>query len=159
MKYQDNPPNAASLLSSLRDIGYNIETAIEDLIDNSITAESTLIEIRMIWNEGEPWDAILDNGKGMSKSDLKIAFNRFTTSKISLLEDLEEINTLGFRGEALASIASISNIIVISKATKSTNGYEMSLSANNVSDLKPSSIESGTIIDIKNMFHNVPARK
>ena len=70
MKYQSNPPSAASLLSSLRDIGYNIETAIEDLIDNSITAESTRIEIRMIWNEGEPWVAILDNGKGMSSSEL-----------------------------------------------------------------------------------------
>ncbi len=70
MKYQNTIPNAASLLSSLRDIGYNIETAIEDLIDNSITAKATTIEIGMIWNKGDPWAAILDNGHGMSKPDL-----------------------------------------------------------------------------------------
>ena len=84
MKYQSNPPSAASLLSSLRDIGYNIETAIEDLIDNSITAESTRIEIRMIWNEGEPWVAILDNGKGMSSSELIQAM------KLGSMSPLEE---------------------------------------------------------------------
>jgi hypothetical protein len=70
MKYQATNPNPASLLSSLRDIGYNIETAIEDLIDNSITAKSIKIEIRMIWNKGNPWMAILDNGHGMSSLDL-----------------------------------------------------------------------------------------
>jgi hypothetical protein len=70
MKYQNTNPNPAALLSSLRDIGYNIETAIEDLIDNSITAKAIKIEIRMIWNKGDPWMAILDNGRGMSNSEL-----------------------------------------------------------------------------------------
>jgi len=70
MKYHNTIPNPASLLSSLRDIGYNIETAIEDLIDNSITAKATKIEIRMSWNNGNPWMALLDDGIGMSSKEL-----------------------------------------------------------------------------------------
>lgn len=70
MKYLDTNPNPAALLSSLRDIGYNVETAIEDLIDNSITAKSSRIEIQMIWNSGKPWMGILDDGKGMSSEEL-----------------------------------------------------------------------------------------
>jgi len=70
MQYKDINPNPAALLSSLRDIGYNVETAIEDLIDNSITAKSSKIEIQMIWNSGKPWMGILDDGKGMSINEL-----------------------------------------------------------------------------------------
>jgi len=70
MKYHNIEPNPAALLSSLRDIGYNVETAIEDLIDNSITAQASSIDIRMIWNSGEPWLGILDDGKGMSSDEL-----------------------------------------------------------------------------------------
>lgn len=70
MKYLNTNPNPSALLSSLRDIGYNVETAIEDLIDNSITAKSSRVEIRMIWNAGKPWMGILDDGKGMSNDEL-----------------------------------------------------------------------------------------
>jgi len=70
MKYHNIEPNPAALLSSLRDIGYNVETAIEDLIDNSITAKASRIDIRMIWNSGEPWMGILDDGNGMSSDEL-----------------------------------------------------------------------------------------
>lgn len=70
MKYLNTNPNPAALLSSLRDIGYNVETAIEDLIDNSITAKSSRIEIQMIWNSDKPWVGILDDGIGMSSDEL-----------------------------------------------------------------------------------------
>ena len=125
MKYQNNPPNAASLLSSLRDIGYNIETAIEDLIDNSITAESTLIEIRMIWNEGEPWVAILDNGKGMSSSELIQAMK---LGSMSPLEERDK-NDLGRFGLGLktASFSQCKQLTVLTFNKGKISAAEMDL--------------------------------
>ncbi len=132
---------------------------IKELIENSIDANSTKISIN-IYKSGIDGIIIKDNGVGLDKNDLSIAFNRFTTSKISNLNDLEDIKTLGFRGEALASIASISNVLIKSKSSKSnSSGYEMSILENKISDIKPSSIDIGTIIDIRNIFYNVPARK
>jgi len=132
---------------------------IKELIENSIDANSTSISIS-IYNSGLDGIIIKDDGLGLDKKDMQIAFDRFTTSKISLLADLEDIKTLGFRGEALASIASISNIIIKSKsAIGSDSGNEMSISEGKISRIKPSSINNGTIIDIRNIFYNVPARK
>jgi len=132
---------------------------IKELIENSIDANATNISIN-IYKSGIDGIIIKDNGDGLDKNDLSVAFNRFTTSKISLLADLEDIKTLGFRGEALASIASISNIFIKSKSSKSnTSGHEMSIKESKISDIKPSSINKGTIIDIRNIFYNVPARK
>ena len=132
---------------------------IKELIENSIDANSTSISIS-IYNSGLDGIIIKDDGLGLDKKDMQIAFDRFTTSKISLLADLEDIKTLGFRGEALASIASISNIIIKSKSEiGSDSGNEMSISEGKISRIKPSSINNGTIIDIRNIFYNVPARK
>ena len=95
---------------------------IKELIENSIDAKATKINIS-IFNSGVDSIIIKDNGSGMSKSDLQLSFKRFTTSKISQLEDLQNINTLGFRGEALASIASISSLSIktFSKSALSLN--------------------------------------
>tara|TARA_B100001094_G_scaffold327007_1_gene384280 strand:- start:3967 stop:5685 length:1719 start_codon:yes stop_codon:yes gene_type:complete len=131
---------------------------IKELIENSIDAKATKINIS-IFNSGIDSIIIKDNGSGMTKSDLQLSFKRFTTSKISQLEDLQNINTLGFRGEALASIASISSLSIKTFSKSDKKGYEIAVENDNIKDLKPSAINEGTIIDIKKLFHNVPARK
>ena len=125
MKYQSNPPSAASLLSSLRDIGYNIETAIEDLIDNSITAESTLIKIRMIWNEGQPWVAILDNGKGMSSSELIQAMKLGSMSPLEE-RDKDDLGRFGL-GLKTASFSQCKQLTVVTFNKGQISSAEMDL--------------------------------
>ena len=71
--YVDLAPSPSSLIESLRDIGYSVDTAIADVIDNSITAESKRVEVRFSWNSGDPWLAILDDGSGMDKKEFKYA--------------------------------------------------------------------------------------
>ena len=131
---------------------------IKELIENSIDAESTKINIS-IFNSGVDGIIIKDNGSGMSKGDLQLSFKRFTTSKISKISDLQNIKTLGFRGEALASIASISSLSIKTYSSNSKKGYEILVHNDKMKFLKPSAINQGTIIDIKKLFHNVPARK
>ncbi len=131
---------------------------IKELIENSIDAKSSKISIS-IFNSGIDGIIIKDNGTGMTKSDLQLSFKRFTTSKISKLDDLQNIQTLGFRGEALASIASISSLSIKTFSTKEKKGYEILVEKDNIKSLKPSAINEGTIISIKQLFHNVPARK
>jgi len=131
---------------------------IKELVENSIDAKSKNITISL-FNSGIDGIIIKDDGHGITESDLNLAFNRFTTSKISTLDDLQNIHTLGFRGEALASIASISEIVIKTLSVNSNKAFEMSISAGNTKEIKPSVLESGTIIDIKRLFHNVPARK
>ena len=125
MKYQNTNPNPASLLSSLRDIGYNIETAIEDLIDNSITAKARKIEIRMIWNKGEPWMALLDNGIGLSSSEL---VNAMTLAGNNPLEERHE-DDLGRFGLGLktASFSQCKQLTVITFNNQSLSAAEIDL--------------------------------
>ena len=125
MKYKDTIPSAASLLSSLRDIGYNIETAIEDLIDNSITAKATAIEIRMMWNKGLPWVGILDNGKGISSSDL---IQAMTLAGNNPLEERHE-DDLGRFGLGLktASFSQCKQLTVVTFNDGALSAAEMDL--------------------------------
>ena len=131
---------------------------IKELIENSIDAGSTKISINL-FSSGIDRIILKDDGEGMSKDDLLMCFERFTTSKISKLNDLQNIKSLGFRGEALASISSISNLSIKSKHKTDNNGYEVNLTFGKQSDIKPSAIDKGTIIDVSKIFFNVPARK
>jgi len=125
MKYHNIEPNPAALLSSLRDIGYNVETAIEDLIDNSITAKASRIDIRMIWNSGEPWMGILDNGGGMTDAGLKKAM---TLAGNNPLEQRDE-NDLGRFGLGLktASFSQCKKLTVITFNNKQLSAAEIDL--------------------------------
>ena len=134
----------------------NPASVIKELIENSIDAKSKNITV-FIEDGGKKSILIVDDGHGMHKEDLVNAFERFATSKIENNKDLENINTLGFRGEALPSISSVSKITIKSKNSLNT-GHLLEIDAGKIINSKPDSISKGTSIHVKNLFFNVPAR-
>lgn len=131
---------------------------VKELIDNSIDAKSTkiLIEIK---NGGIDQIIVKDNGKGIEHEDIKKAFFPHATSKIKNIEDLEEILTLGFRGEALASISNVSQTTLISKTADADCAYAIDVFGGNFSEIRPDVSETGTKITVNNLFFNTPARR
>ena len=132
-------------------------SVVKELLENSLDAEATEI-IVIIEKGGHQLIQVRDNGHGISTDGLSKAFKRYTTSKISTLADLFNIHTLGFRGEALASIASVSEINV-SSSVDSVSGYQMSISNGVTSDIKAAPPIGGTEITVRNLFYNTPARR
>ena len=133
----------------------NPSSVVKELIENSIDSNPTQINI-IIKNGGHDLIQVIDDGYGIPKDDLALAFSRHATSKISTKDDLNQINTLGFRGEALPSIASVSRIDI---KTKNDVGYKLRLEKGEILIKDKSPIESGTDIKVKNLFYNTPARK
>lgn len=134
----------------------NPSGVIKELIENSIDAKATNIEIELE-DFGLKKILVKDNGIGISKKDLIKAPLRHATSKIQKFDDLYNIKTMGFRGEALASIFSISNAKIISKQEGIDQSYE--ISSENISKIKPSACQTGTTVIVENLFYNTPARK
>ena len=132
-------------------------SVIKEMVENSIDAGATNIVVE-IKNGGISFIKITDNGKGIAQDDLEIAFERHATSKIRSADDLDTVTSMGFRGEALASIAAISNVELISKTKEQENGYRVVVEAGNIleKDIAPSSV--GTSIIVKNLFFNTPVR-
>ena len=130
---------------------------IKELLENSIDAGSKTIEIN-IDKGGIDLILVKDDGIGIKEGEVELAFKRHTTSKISTLNDLDRISTLGFRGEALSSIASVSHIN-IKTSTKGVEGSEFNICAGEAGDIKPISRNRGTTIAIRKLFENLPARK
>ena len=133
-------------------------SAVKELLENAVDAEAT--EIRLIINEaGKSLIQVIDNGKGMSEKDAQNAFARHATSKISVIEDLFEIRTMGFRGEALASIAAVAQVQLKTKRPEDEIGTEVSIENSKVISSAPVATPVGTSISMKNLFFNVPARR
>jgi DNA mismatch repair protein MutL len=133
-------------------------SAVKELLENAVDAEAT--EIRLIINEaGKSLIQVIDNGKGMSEKDAQNAFARHATSKIRSIEDLFEIRTMGFRGEALASIAAVAQVQLKTKRQDDEVGTEVSIENSKVISTAPVATPSGTSISMKNLFFNVPARR
>jgi len=131
---------------------------IKELMENSLDAGATEIIIEI--NEGgKELIRISDNGEGMDKEDLEKCWLPFTTSKISTEDNLNNIETLGFRGEALSSISAVSNMTIKTKTSGSKNGYELKISGGDKKSIKPVGMDNGTIIEVAELFFNVPARK
>jgi len=133
-------------------------SVVKELIDNSIDANATKIEI-IITDGGKTSILIVDNGDGMSKDDLELSFKRHATSKIISQSDLDNIKTMGFRGEALPSIASVSLVNIKTNTDERNNGYEYKIRGGTKQSLEAVSRTKGTSISIKNLFYNTPARK
>ncbi len=130
-------------------------SVVKELVENSIDAGSTEIKIELI-EAGTKEIKIIDNGSGMEKDDAVLAFNRHATSKLKEDEDLYRINTLGFRGEALASIASVSKIKL--ETSTGSIGTVIEIDAGKVVSVKNGIARKGTIITVSDLFYNTPAR-
>lgn len=130
-------------------------SVVKELVENSIDAESTEIKIDLI-DSGTKQIKITDNGIGMVKEDAILAFSRHATSKLQSEEDLYRINTLGFRGEALASIASVSEIEL--KTSNEIEGTIVNINGGKIIDVKSGDLRKGTMITVSNLFYNTPAR-
>ena len=129
----------------------------KELVENSIDAKATEIYIEIL-EGGEKLIKIVDNGEGILEEDMRNAFLPHATSKIKTAEDLFSISTMGFRGEALSSISSVSKVLTRSK-TKENDGREILVEGGEIRYEKFSSMDQGTLMEIRDLFYNVPARK
>lgn len=133
-------------------------SAVKELLENSVDAGATQIDL-VVKDSGKTLIQIIDNGCGMSVTDARMSFERHATSKISHADDLFSIRTKGFRGEALASIAAIAQVELKTKRTGDEWGTSVNIEGSDVTAQEICSCPSGTIISVKNLFYNVPARR
>lgn len=133
-------------------------SVVKELIENSIDSGATIINIEL--NEGgKSLIKVTDNGSGMVKEDAELSIMRHATSKISKDDDLFNINTLGFRGEALASVAAVANLKIITKTKDDLEGTKILVSGSTVLKNEPVGAPVGTAIEVTDLFFNTPARK
>jgi DNA mismatch repair protein MutL len=133
-------------------------SAVKELLENAVDAGAT--EVRLIIQDaGKQLVQVVDNGKGMSNTDARMSFERHATSKIRNIDDLFQIRTMGFRGEALASIAAVSQVELRTKRTEDELGTYIEIDNSVVKLQEPCSANNGTSIAMKNLFFNVPARR
>ncbi len=132
-------------------------SAIKEMVENSIDAGATNITVE-IKNGGISYIRITDNGKGIAEDDLEIAFERHATSKIRSAEDLSTVKSMGFRGEALASIAAISRVELVSKTATQANGQKIVVEGGNIIEKSETGACVGTTITVTNLFYNTPVR-
>ena len=133
-------------------------SAVKELMENAVDAGAD--EIKLIVNDaGKALVQVIDNGKGMSDTDARMAFERHATSKISIIEDLFRIKTMGFRGEALASIAAVAQVELKTKREEDETGVYVAIENSVVKTQEAIASPVGTSIAMKNLFFNVPARR
>ena len=132
-------------------------SVVKEMIENSIDAGATNIVVE-IKNGGISYIRVLDNGKGIARDDVEIAFERHATSKIRSAADLQEVKSMGFRGEALASIAAIANVELISRTEDQPTGEKVIAEGGEVLSVEEVACSVGTAITVKNLFYNTPVR-
>ncbi len=132
-------------------------SVIKEMVENSIDAGATNITVE-IKNGGISYIKVTDNGKGIAQDDLEIAFERHATSKIRSADDLNTVTSMGFRGEALASIAAISHVELVSRTQQQDVGYKVIVEAGNVLEKYEVGAQTGTSITVTNLFFNTPVR-
>ncbi len=133
------------------------EAVVRELLDNAIDAGATSIELH-IKRGGTELIQVIDNGEGMSKTDLSLCWSSHATSKITTFDDLESLHTMGFRGEALYSIAACAKL-TISSAQEGEQGYTLTVHSGEFISLNPSGQERGTSVVVSDLFYSIPARK
>ena len=133
-------------------------SVVKELMENAIDAQATEIQL-LINGAGKTMIQVIDNGMGMSPTDVRLAFERHATSKIKSADDLFSITSKGFRGEALASIAAIGQVEVHTKRADDEMATCLKISGSKVEDQEVSVAPTGTSIAVKNLFYNVPARR
>ncbi|WP_304157668.1 DNA mismatch repair endonuclease MutL, partial [Mesonia mobilis] len=133
-------------------------SVVKELLENAIDAEATHIQL-LIKDAGKTLIQVSDDGKGMSETDARLCFERHATSKIKMAEDLFQLKTKGFRGEALASIAAIAHVDLKSKQEEQEVGTEIKINGTKVESQEPCVTPKGTVVSVKNLFFNIPARR
>lgn len=133
-------------------------SVVKELLENSVDAGATRIEVTLR-DGGKKFIEVMDNGCGMSEEDAVLAVQRFATSKISTEEDLEAIDTLGFRGEALPSIGAVSQMKITTRPRDSTEGVAILVEGGEITDMRAVGCPVGTTVAVANLFYNTPARR
>ena len=133
-------------------------SAVKELLENAVDAGASEIKL-FVTDAGKALIQVIDNGNGMSETDARMAFERHATSKIQKIEDLFSIKTMGFRGEALASIAAVSQVELKSRRQDDEAGIYIEIENSRVVKQEPVAFEKGTSISMKNLFFNIPARR
>ena len=138
-------------------------SALKELLENSLDAGSSDIQVALLQG-GVKQLKVTDNGAGIAQDDLVLALTRHATSKIASLEDLEAVASLGFRGEALASIASVSRTVISSRVISSRDSslkhaWRIASNGSEISAIEPAALDAGTIIEVNDLYFNTPARR
>lgn len=133
-------------------------SVVKELMENAVDAGSTSITV-IVKEGGKNLVQVIDNGKGMSETDARMAFERHATSKITTAHDLFAIRTMGFRGEALASIASVAEVTLKTRRLGDELGTELNIAGSQVISQEPLQCPEGSNFSIRNLFYNIPARR
>lgn len=133
-------------------------SAIKELVENAVDAGATKISV-VVKDAGKTMIQVIDNGIGMSETDARMAFERHATSKIRNADDLFTLHTMGFRGEALPSICAISEVEIKTRTADSSLGTQLIIAGSKVQSQEPCVCEKGTVLTIRKLFFNVPARR
>jgi DNA mismatch repair protein MutL len=133
-------------------------SALKELLENSVDAGSTQIQVAL-QQGGIKLLKVSDDGHGIAKDDLELALMRHATSKIQSLEDLEQVGSLGFRGEALASIASISRTVLTSRQQAASHAWQIAAEGTHGHAISPAALDAGTIVEVHDLYFNTPARR
>jgi len=133
-------------------------SVVKEMLENSVDAGASNIKL-IIKDAGKSLIQVVDDGKGMSITDARMSFERHATSKISASEDLFKIKTLGFRGEALASIAAVAQVELRTKQEDNELGTQLIIESSEIKSQEPLAAANGTSISVRNLFYNVPARR
>src|SRR3989441_12240003 len=132
-------------------------SVVKELIENSIDAGATQIRVDLT-NGGLQLIRVTDNGSGIPADELQLALSRHATSKVARIDDLEHIRSLGFRGEALASMAAVAEVTLLSRHRSASQGAQVSASSGQISEVTAAASPEGTIVTVRNLFSAVPAR-
>ncbi|QOJ21027.1 MAG: DNA mismatch repair endonuclease MutL [Gammaproteobacteria bacterium] len=133
-------------------------SALKEILENSIDAGAKKITVQL-QQGGVKQIRVSDDGGGIAKDELLLALMRHSTSKISTLEDLQRITSLGFRGEALASIAAVSRLTLISRQAGQSHAWQIQVDGNQFSQPAPAALSGGTVLDVNDLYFNIPARR
>jgi len=150
------PPEVADKIAA-GEVVERPASVVKELVENAIDAGAKSISVE-IQQGGKRLVRVMDDGSGIPADEIPLAFSRHATSKLVSVDDLSHITTLGFRGEALASVAAVSNLTLVSRPTAQEAATRIRIESGEQTALGPAGSPGGTIITVENLFHNVPAR-
>ena len=151
------PENVANQIAA-GEVIQRPSSAVKELLENAVDAKATKINL-VVKDAGKTLIQVIDNGNGMNQKDAELCFLRHATSKIIQSDDLFNISTKGFRGEALASIAAIAQVVLKTKTKECTLGHQLKIEGSKIKSKEQVTCAIGSNFSMKNLFFNVPARR